>query len=85
MFYIINSKGGMTVRNNLIKALERNYRVEIVYLANDGSVSKRKIKVIQVGDKSFRGYCYLRKSSRTFNFDNILALMPVIQREQVVV
>ena len=73
------------MRTNLINSMERNYRVEIVYLAKDGAVSKRKVKVIQVSDKSFRGYCYLRKSSRTFKYDNILAMMPVIQREQVVV
>ena len=30
---------------------------------------------------SFRAYCFLRKSKRTFTIDNVFALVPVIERK----
>jgi len=54
-------------------------------MAKDGAISKRRIKVMQVGEVSFRAYCYLRKSNRTFKIDNILALVPVTSRERMVI
>jgi predicted DNA-binding transcriptional regulator YafY len=73
------------VRIELIKSMERNYILDMMYMANDGAISKRRIKVMQVGEVSFRAYCYLRKSNRTFKIDNILALVPVTSRERIVV
>ncbi|PIC59232.1 transcriptional regulator [Sporosarcina sp. P12(2017)] len=55
-----------------------------MYMANDGSISKRRIKVLQVRETSFRAYCFLRKSKRTFLIDNVLVAVPVIQKEKVV-
>ena len=69
----------------LIKSMERNQVLDMMYIAKDGAISKRRIKVIQVGEDSFRAYCYLRKSSRTFKIDNILALIPVTSKERAVV
>ncbi|MFD1206613.1 transcriptional regulator [Sporosarcina contaminans] len=57
----------------------------MMYMAADGSISKRKIKVLQVGEASFRAYCYLRKSKRTFSIDNVLALVPIMKKERYVV
>ena len=51
-------------------------------MAKDGQISKRRIKVLQVGEVSFRAYCFLRKSKRTFTIDNVLALVPVITKER---
>jgi len=65
--------------------MERNYILDMMYMAKDGAISKRRIKVMQVGEVSFRAYCYLRKSNRTFKIDNILALVPVTSRERMVI
>ncbi len=73
------------MRIELIKSMERNYILDMMYMAKDGAISKRSIKVMQVGEVSFRAYCYLRKSNRTFKIDNILALVPVTSRERIVV
>ncbi len=73
------------MRDLLMKSIERNVQLEMVYVAKDGVISQRRIKVLQVGVVSFRAYCDLRKSSRTFMIDNILALVPVISRERIVV
>jgi predicted DNA-binding transcriptional regulator YafY len=75
---------GTDVRVELIKSMERNHVLDMMYMAKDGAISKRRIKVIQVGEVSFRAYCYLRKSNRTFKIDNILALVPVTSRERMV-
>nr|WP_255723654.1 transcriptional regulator [Sporosarcina sp. ACRSL] len=56
-----------------------------MYMAADGSISGRRIRVIQVGEVSFRAYCYLRKSKRTFTIDNVLALVPVSHKERMIV
>lgn len=73
------------MRVELIKSMERNYILDIMYMAKDGAISKRRIKVMQVGEVSFRAYCYLRKSNRTFKIDNILALVLVTSKERIVV
>jgi len=69
----------------LIKKTEWNHVLDMIYMAKDGTISKRSIKILQVGDVSFRAYCYLRKSNRTFKVDNILALVPVISKELIVI
>lgn len=71
------------------KTLEKSVRfggvLDMMYLAADGTISKRRIKVIQVGEMSFRAYCYLRNSKRTFTIDNVLALVPVAHKERMIV
>jgi len=73
------------VRNQLIKSAEFYESLDMMYLAKDGSISKRRINVLQVGEVSFRAYCFLRKSKRTFTIDNVLALVPVVHKERMVI
>lgn len=71
------------------KTLEKSVRfgdvLDMMYIASDGSITKRRIKVIQMGEVSFRAYCYLRKSKRTFTIENVLALVPVTSKERMVI
>lgn len=73
------------MRKTLERAVRYGETIDMMYLAKDGSITKRRINVLQVGDKSFRAYCHLRKSKRTFAIDNVLALAPVIERERAVI
>ncbi len=73
------------MRNKLLKSVEHNESLKMMYMAADGSISKRRIKVLQVGEVSFRAYCFLRGSKRTFTIDNVLALVPVISKESRVI
>ena len=50
-----------------------------------GGVSQRRIEVLMLGDMSFHAYCFLWGSKRAFNIDNILALVPVTQKENIVI
>ncbi|MEK5038895.1 transcriptional regulator [Sporosarcina sp. FSL K6-3457] len=69
----------------LIKSLEYGESLDMMYIAKDGGVSKRRVKVLHVGEGSFRAYCHLRSTRRTFTIDNVLALVPVIHRERDVI
>ncbi|KAA0944142.1 transcriptional regulator [Sporosarcina sp. ANT_H38] len=73
------------MRNQLVKSAEYNQVLIMMYLAKDGSISKRRINVLQIGEASFRAYCFLRKSKRTFIIDNVLALVPIVHRERRVI
>lgn len=59
--------------------------LEMIYIAKDGQISKRYIKVIQIGEVSFRAYCYTRMSKRTFTLNNVLALVPVTIKERDII
>ena len=73
------------MRVELMKSMDRNDVLDMMYISKDGAISKRRIKVLQVGEVSFRAYCHLRGSRRTFMIDNVLALVPVIRKEKVVI
>jgi predicted DNA-binding transcriptional regulator YafY len=72
------------VRETLEKSVSFGDVLDMVYMAADGSISKRRIKVIQVGEVSFRAYCYLRGAKRTFTIENVLALVPVAHKERLI-
>ena len=71
------------MRNQLLKSMDYIETMEMMYIDQNRIVSKRKILLLQVGDVSFRAYCYLCKSKRTFKIDNVLALVPVMTKEKV--
>lgn len=73
------------MRNQLDKSMKYGESVDMMYIANDGAISKRRIKVLHVNEGNFHAYCYLRKSKRTFRIDNVLALVPVVVRESMVI
>lgn len=73
------------MRVQLMRSRERNEMADMMYMDKSGAVSKRRIQVIQVGEGSFRAYCYLRRSKRTFTIDNVLALVPVVHKERSVI
>ncbi|KAA0965130.1 transcriptional regulator [Sporosarcina sp. ANT_H38] len=73
------------MRNQIVKSAEYNQVLDMMYLAKDGQISKRRINVLQIGEASFRAYCFLRKSKRTFTIINVLALVPIVLKESRVI
>ena len=59
--------------------------VDMMYMANDGSISKRRIKILKVSGDSFQAYCFLRHKKRTFKMDNVLSLIPVTHKERQII
>ena len=60
----------------LLRAIEENIPLEMIYLSQDQQISQRKLLVKEVNDEYIRAYCLLRKQIRTFRRENILSLMP---------
>ena len=73
------------MRIKLLKSKTFNQTLDMIYMASDGSITKRRIKVLEVNEESFQAYCFLRRAKRTFRIDNVLALVPVVQRESMVI
>lgn len=73
------------MRINILKSMQLNQIVEMIYMNNHGEISKRRVKVLIVEGNVFRAYCFLRNTKRTFKVDNVLAFVPIIHREPEVV
>ncbi len=69
----------------LEKYFGRGQIVELMYLSKSGEISKRRVKIIKLQDNSFQGFCFTRSAKRTFLIDNVLACVPVVQRERDVI
>ncbi|PAD22005.1 WYL domain-containing protein [Terribacillus saccharophilus] len=61
-------------RAALAKFIEQ--QVTMIYMAKDGSLTKRQVMIERINDESVTGYCFLRKQLRTFRVDRILAIQP---------
>ncbi len=73
------------MKEQLLKMLERNQLVDMMYFAKNGEITKRRIKVISVSDSTFKAYCFVKHASRTFTIDNVLSMFPVVRREREVI
>ncbi|MFJ7914494.1 MULTISPECIES: transcriptional regulator [unclassified Lysinibacillus] len=73
------------MKEQLIKAMQRNQFVNMMYLAKSGEVSKRRIKIIKIVGDTFQAYCFTRQAKRTFMIDSVLAVVPVFHKEREVV
>lgn len=73
------------MKEAILKALQRGQIVDVMYMAKNGEVSKRRLKVIKIHGETFQAYCFLRNTKSTFKMDNVLALIPVTRKESVVI
>jgi len=51
----------------------------MIYLDAEGVTIKRRVKVLSLREDSFRVYCYLRRETRTFKIDGVLAHAPLLR------
>jgi len=65
------------------KSIRSGQVLDMIYMTNERTITKRWIKVIRLKGESFTAYCFLRQSIRTFKLDNVLALVPVVKRVSV--
>jgi len=73
------------MKGQLLKVMKRNQLIEMMYIAKNGEISKRRIKILKMTDDSFSAFCFLKHAKRTFLIDNVLALSPVIRKEREVI
>ncbi|MBY7142610.1 hypothetical protein KFZ56_05855 [Virgibacillus sp. NKC19-3] len=48
--------------------------LEMIYLAANGKVTQRFVRVVEIHNAHMLAYCYSRKRLRMFTFENILAV-----------
>ena len=68
------------MREKLIKAMQYNQIIDIMYIAKDDTITKRRIKLTKIAYDTVQAYCFTRHAKRTFKIDNILAVYPVISK-----
>ncbi|HSP22582.1 MAG TPA: transcriptional regulator [Planococcus sp. (in: firmicutes)] len=73
------------MRAQILKAFKYQQLADIMYMANDGTISKRRIKIFKVSGESFQAYCFLRNEKRTFKIENVLSLIPVTRKERLII
>ncbi|SDN46929.1 hypothetical protein SAMN04488137_4571 [Fictibacillus solisalsi] len=62
------------MENFFVKCQKTAQPVEIVYLANNGSITQRTILINEIEESFIKAYCYSRKAIRTFKKEHILAV-----------
>lgn len=65
------------MKEQLQRAMQHNQILDIVYIAKDQSITKRRIKIIKISGDHVQAYCFSRHAKRNFIIDNILAVHPV--------
>jgi predicted DNA-binding transcriptional regulator YafY len=78
MFFI----GGINVKESLLKSITYGQVLNVIYMSKSGEITKRRLKVLKVTGDAFQAYCFLRNTKRTFLIDNVLALIPVENKEK---
>ena len=73
------------MRINLMKCMERNQLVELMYMDSKGNISQRRVKVLNIKGDSFQVFCFKRNAKRTFIIDSVLACVAIIHKEREVV
>lgn len=73
------------MKEQLIKAMQHNQLVDLMYISQEGEITKRRIKLIKIVGDRFQVFCFTKHAKRTFITDNVLAVMPVLRKERVVI
>lgn len=55
--------------------------VMIMYMSKSGEITKRRLKILGIMDTKFYAYCYTKRAQRTFIIDQVLAVVPIFQKE----
>ena len=73
------------MKEQLIKAMQRNQLIDMMYVSKSGEVTKRRVKIIKLVGDSFQSFCFVKQAKRTFIIENVLAVLPVLHKEREVV
>lgn len=68
------------MKDQIKRVMQHNQNVDIMYMAKDNKITKRRIKLIKIAGDTVQAYCFTRHAKRTFKIDNILAIYPVISK-----
>ncbi|MFC7366465.1 MULTISPECIES: WYL domain-containing protein [Bhargavaea] len=66
----------------LMKCMKRHQLADMIYIGSDGSITKRRVRLLRLREDSVTAYCFLRQERRTFKIDRILSVRPVYGHEK---
>lgn len=81
----MKGRRGSNKKKAILKTLKTHQIVAMIYIAKDGDVTKRRIKILIVSGDSFQAFCFTRHAKRTFLIHNVLAIAPPRRFEQWVI
>ncbi|MGO0711574.1 hypothetical protein P5408_001065 [Bacillus subtilis] len=67
----------------LKRSLTEKTALDMIYMRNDGLITKRSIIVRQINQSYIRAYCFTSRQTKTFTIENILAVSPVATKRGV--
>ncbi|AVB12049.1 hypothetical protein N0B30_22650 (plasmid) [Bacillus subtilis] len=67
----------------LKRSLCEKTALDMIYMRNDGEISKRMIIVRQMNEKYIRAFCFNSSQTKTFTIENILAVSPTASKRGV--
>ncbi|MFJ8262733.1 transcriptional regulator [Rummeliibacillus sp. NPDC094406] len=73
------------MKEQLLKAMNRNQLVNIMYMSKTGESTKRRVRLTKISCDKFQAFCFLKNSKRAFIIENVLAVLPVTYKEREVI
>ncbi|WP_413361814.1 transcriptional regulator [Lysinibacillus sp. 3P01SB] len=73
------------MREQILKAMKRHQLIDVIYMAKNGDITKRRVKVLKMAGGSLQVYCYTKNAKRTLILEQVLAVKPVILKERGVI
>ncbi|WP_010677950.1 hypothetical protein [Bacillus timonensis] len=61
------------MRGILHRAMLQHTPIEIIYMSQNGILTQRHIKVLEINEGTIKAFCLLRNKKRTFKIDSILS------------
>lgn len=67
----------------LKRSLTEKTTLDMIYMRNDGLITKRSIIVRQINQSYIRAFCFNSRQAKTFTIENILAVTPATYKRGV--
>ncbi|WP_337999441.1 hypothetical protein [Solibacillus daqui] len=48
------------MKEQLVRAMQRYQTVDIMYMAKDGKITKRRIKLVKIIGDNMQAYCFIK-------------------------
>ncbi|MET3574216.1 transcriptional regulator [Bhargavaea ullalensis] len=66
-----------------MKCMKRHQLADMIYMDSDGSITKRRVRLLKIRQDSVTAYCFMRQKRRTFRIDRILSILPVAGQDRL--
>ncbi|CAM4108869.1 WYL domain-containing protein [Mesobacillus thioparans] len=71
------------MHRTLLLSLEEQKNIDMIYLDDNGNLTQRIVKVLEIQEHYIKAFCFLRKGKRTFKLDNILSVSKIRRSRKV--